>query len=354
MRLEPMTRSLYAILNVSPDADPAVIEAAHRALIRKYHPDVLIGGPESVQSRAAEINEAFQILRDPDKRARYDADQQARRQAAGAALPGHEFRGLPFHPPPPARRTSRWIALALITAMAALVLYVWQRASSGDTAFLAADGRAAGSTKARADGAAALPVSLAQVDRAISEYNRLKETSGLFGLSAYSQDCFAMQSRSSDTNDFDFCVAFDDAVLTYEGGGAKLYSLPKIPRFQPREVALRHAAAGTFVSDDERWVQTRLRDIKALTEQRLQEINAAPVQTSAAGAQPAAGPLREAGRPDPAAAAMPPAYRAPRPAYRAPPRTAARRAPPQRRQAPKKGARRPADADFMERQGYIY
>ena len=64
-----MTRSLYSILNVSPDADPAVIEAAYKALMTKFHPDMMVGEPASKQAKAAEINRAFQILRDPERRA---------------------------------------------------------------------------------------------------------------------------------------------------------------------------------------------------------------------------------------------------------------------------------------------
>lgn len=334
-----MTRSLYAILNVSPDADPAVIEAAHRALIKKYHPDVLIGEPDDLQRRAAEINEAFQILRDPDKRARYDASEQARREAARAALPGNDNRPQPLHRPPP-RAASKWIALLVITAMSTLVFFVW-KAGNGDQVLAARDDGM--SQSARASGAAALPVSLLQVDRAISEFRRLKETSGLLGLSAYSQDCFAMQSRSSGSDDFDFCVAFDDAVLTYDTDGPGLYNLPQIPRFQPREVALRHASAGTFVSDDEAWVQARLARIRALTQERLRRVDApAPAVQTAATAAP--GPNVKS----------PPAARAPRQSTRQAPRTTPRRAPPQRRKPPRAAQKRAADAEFMERQGYIY
>jgi hypothetical protein len=57
-----MTKSLYAVLNVAPDADPAVIEAAYKALMKKYHPDRLGGTGAGDERRAAEINEAFQIL----------------------------------------------------------------------------------------------------------------------------------------------------------------------------------------------------------------------------------------------------------------------------------------------------
>jgi hypothetical protein len=64
----PASQNLYSILNVSPDADPAVIEAAYKALMKKYHPDT--GGADP--RRAAAITQAFTVLKDPEKRADYN------------------------------------------------------------------------------------------------------------------------------------------------------------------------------------------------------------------------------------------------------------------------------------------
>ena len=87
----PSPRSLYDVLNVAPEAEPVVLEAAYKALIKKYHPDQAAEAPFSKD--AAEINEAFAVLKDPAKRADYDhrlwTKQQALRlaelQATGAA-----------------------------------------------------------------------------------------------------------------------------------------------------------------------------------------------------------------------------------------------------------------------------
>ena len=83
-------RSLYDVLNVAPEAEPVVVEAAYKALIKKYHPDQAAEAP--VSRDAAAINEAFAVLKDPAKRADYDhrlwTKQQALRlaelQAGGA------------------------------------------------------------------------------------------------------------------------------------------------------------------------------------------------------------------------------------------------------------------------------
>jgi len=70
----------YKVLQVDSEAEVEVIEAAYRRLARKYHPDVS-PDPES-QARMVRINQAWELLRDPIKRAAVD---RARVRNAGAA-----------------------------------------------------------------------------------------------------------------------------------------------------------------------------------------------------------------------------------------------------------------------------
>ena len=63
-------RDYYESLGVSRDASPEEIRRAYRALARKHHPDVNKEG--GAEDRFKEISEAYEVLRDPDKRARYD------------------------------------------------------------------------------------------------------------------------------------------------------------------------------------------------------------------------------------------------------------------------------------------
>jgi curved DNA-binding protein CbpA len=70
--------SLYDVLNVSPGAPLPLIEASYRALMKKHHPDQ---AGAAAGTRAAEINAAFSILRDRDRRAAYDRREQARQRA---------------------------------------------------------------------------------------------------------------------------------------------------------------------------------------------------------------------------------------------------------------------------------
>jgi hypothetical protein len=84
------SRTHYDILNVSKEAEPVVVEAAYKALIKKYHPDQAAEAP--VSRDAAAINEAFAVLKDPAKRADYDhrlwTKQQALRLAEVKAVIG--------------------------------------------------------------------------------------------------------------------------------------------------------------------------------------------------------------------------------------------------------------------------
>ena len=61
----------YQVLQVHPQAEPEIIAVAYRKLAQKYHPDVA-EDKETAEVRMKQINEAFAVLSDPQKRARYD------------------------------------------------------------------------------------------------------------------------------------------------------------------------------------------------------------------------------------------------------------------------------------------
>lgn len=64
-------KDLYKILGVSETADDATIKGAYRKLAKEYHPDVT-GGDKRKTERFKEINEAYAILGDKQKRSEYD------------------------------------------------------------------------------------------------------------------------------------------------------------------------------------------------------------------------------------------------------------------------------------------
>jgi hypothetical protein len=112
----PSARNHYQILNVAPDAEAVVIEAAYRALMKKYHPDqAAAAGPGT--PTAAEINHAFATLRDAERRAEYDRREWTRAQNIQ----------LVARQAPPAQRVSRafgwggWIVASVLGGVLALM-----------------------------------------------------------------------------------------------------------------------------------------------------------------------------------------------------------------------------------------
>jgi curved DNA-binding protein len=80
-------KDYYKILGVDADADDKAIKTAYRKLARKYHPDV--SDDRDAEKRFKEVAEAYQVLKDPQKRAEYD---ELRRYGGR--------QGQPFEPPP--------------------------------------------------------------------------------------------------------------------------------------------------------------------------------------------------------------------------------------------------------------
>ncbi|MCW3845971.1 DnaJ domain-containing protein [Sphingomonas sp. LB-2] len=63
----------YEILGVDRGAEQEVIDAAFRAMMRRYHPDIFAGPKAEAERRAKQLNEAYAILRNPERRRAYDA-----------------------------------------------------------------------------------------------------------------------------------------------------------------------------------------------------------------------------------------------------------------------------------------
>ena len=75
----------YRVLEVHPSADASVIRSAYRRLARRFHPDVApLTQPDDAR-RMSEINRAWEILRDPARRAAYDRQRSA--PASGYVAP---------------------------------------------------------------------------------------------------------------------------------------------------------------------------------------------------------------------------------------------------------------------------
>src|SRR5512136_2932433 len=79
-------KDYYAIMGIARDASQDEIKRAYRKLARKYHPDV--SKEKNAETQFKDLQEAYAVLKDPEKRAAYD-------QLGPDHRPGQEFR-----PPP--------------------------------------------------------------------------------------------------------------------------------------------------------------------------------------------------------------------------------------------------------------
>ncbi len=98
----------YNILGVDKNASQDDIKKAYRKLARKYHPD-MNPGDESAKKKFQELNEANEVLTDPEKRKKYDQygehwkhgeayeQAQQQQQSRGAGASGNPFEGYDFN-----------------------------------------------------------------------------------------------------------------------------------------------------------------------------------------------------------------------------------------------------------------
>ncbi len=88
-------RDYYEVLGVPKNADEAALKKAYRSLAKKYHPDMNPGDKEAEQ-KFKEVNEAYAILSDPEKRGQYDQFGHNAFDGTGRAGGGFDFGNFDF------------------------------------------------------------------------------------------------------------------------------------------------------------------------------------------------------------------------------------------------------------------
>ena len=90
------TKDYYKVLGVPSDADERQIKAAYRKMTRLHHPDKAIKtgiSKEAAEKKMASINEAYEVLSDPELRARFDRGDDPNSHEGQRGQP---FQGSPF------------------------------------------------------------------------------------------------------------------------------------------------------------------------------------------------------------------------------------------------------------------
>lgn len=248
----------YAMLGVTPDADQAVIRAAWKALLRKYHPDTAHDVPDAAE-RTRAFNAAWAVLGNSNRRIAYDLER-----AAPLADETRPAWASPYPMPP---RRGAGTTLALILAFVGLpAVAITLPGVPGQVAAMlpGGDGGSAASfarssfhqvrrllTPAGfgAGGAVASPVvptsrstlppipapvaapsiDGATIRLAARQYARVVRRDGRSGIAAYSRACAQRAIDLSHWESDDFCAAFDIAAGRDTAASAARYVRLGVP-----------------------------------------------------------------------------------------------------------------------------
>lgn len=105
-------KNYYQILGLEPFADADAVKAAFRKLARQHHPDLNAGNAQA-EERFKAINEAYEVLSDPGRRAMHDASLQAMQGGPAAGKAAYKKQAEQTQPkgkatpPPPAEKKTK-------------------------------------------------------------------------------------------------------------------------------------------------------------------------------------------------------------------------------------------------------
>ena len=86
-------RDYYEVLGLNKNATDDEIKKAYKKLAKKYHPDLNPDDKKNAEEKMKELNAAYEVLKDKDKRAQYDQFGHAAFQGGGGGRPGGGFGG---------------------------------------------------------------------------------------------------------------------------------------------------------------------------------------------------------------------------------------------------------------------
>jgi hypothetical protein len=257
--------NLYHVLGVAQDSDDVVIQAAYKALMRKYHPDT--NRDPNATARAQAINAAFDILGNVQRRAAYDAARSTQRAHTPPPPPEDPAPPPQYTPPPnwkPSQRGFTWskkwtvgaTAFVLVgfignvlsglpinqpTNVAPAVIDAAAAAVAADSASVVSPPPTSEPQQASLQWTApqnntslpspAMPISFDDLDHAARDFDRVLSKRGMLGAKAYSESCHKELTTNPTWAAADQCTAFDIAAAHIDG-------------------AIASASNGTFTQND--------------------------------------------------------------------------------------------------------
>ena len=261
---------------VSRTASADEIRSAYLWLMKQYHPDLTDGSErDRAADYAAILNRSYDILKDPQKRANYDAwldlDSKSRgkRKVRRALLTGETRRkGRPLWDA--SSKGAAALGGFMVVLLAAAMTIPGQSVTAPTAPGFHQVAVLSEPTATKADAKMATHVE----EAALRQQVRLAIGATPDEAQALSERCFAAARDDGSGSRAETCIVFDDAYLEWNQSAADVLSRPTY--FNDAVVRLRHRnALGAYGSfDDARLMQLRQRTLNALLSEISSKVSA--------------------------------------------------------------------------------
>lgn len=254
----------YAALGLAPGAERSTIDAAYRALMKRYHPD--LGGDPA---KAAEINRAYAEITRPGAPARAPestGDLAAALYARRAAVPVAASL--------PQRRSRRfswagfillvgaigWTAREPLTDLAWKLRWQFFQPVASDAGGLVSPGDAASDVPV-----AKAPIAKTVIDQAIAEARAALARGGVARAAEVSRVCFQRFVDTPAIAAYDHCVGFDQAVLVLVRSANLDHGMFSAAALTKRQLNAGRRLDADYDTIEDRLDQLRLRVVRELS-----------------------------------------------------------------------------------------